>query len=222
MCALKQLDIAWGRRLRARLCRLQPAFELIRWGLRRFCEFRRARRSRRPARARFYALVDAEFLVLRSVTVITHASSATMIRRINRIIAMTWQSRQVFPNVRKLCRMRLVAEYFGSVCRPMSFWRVTPCGQKLVDALRIRKRVRAWPNRPRWSAMKTSIPVEVSNRHFNFMPQAAVSGLGVAGGPHARDDNSGQLVAPYGFVESGNHNCFFCRGERANDPRIDT
>ena len=57
------------------------------------------------------------------------------------------------------------------------------------------------------------------------MLQAAVSGLGVASGPHplfVDDLNSGQLVAPYGFVESGNHNCFFCRGERANDPRIDT
>ncbi len=59
--------------------------------------------------------------------------------------------------------------------------------------------------------------------HFYFMLQAAVSGLGAAIGPHplvVDDLNSGQLVAPYGFVESGNHNCFSCRGERANDPRI--
>ena len=61
--------------------------------------------------------------------------------------------------------------------------------------------------------------------HFYFMLQAAVSGLGVAIGPHplvVDDLNSGQLVAPYGFVESGNRDCFSCRGERANDPRIDT
>ena len=61
--------------------------------------------------------------------------------------------------------------------------------------------------------------------HFYFMLQAAVSGLGVAIGPHPRvvdDLNSGQLVALFGFVKSGYHNCFSCRGERANDPRIDT
>ena len=61
VCALeKQLDVVllepiWrpttaGDRF---LCRLQPAFELIRWGLRRFCALRKARRSRCPATSTF-------------------------------------------------------------------------------------------------------------------------------------------------------------------------
>ncbi|MED5357052.1 MAG: LysR substrate-binding domain-containing protein [Pseudomonadota bacterium] len=124
---------------------------------------------------------------------------------------------------------RLVAECCGSVCRPD----VLPEGKRLaarsfVDAplLHTETRADAWPN---WLKMVGNEEVDPSRchqyEHFYFKLQAAVSGLGLAIGSHplvVDDLISGQLLAPFGFVESGNHNYFSCRGERANDPRIDT
>lgn len=124
---------------------------------------------------------------------------------------------------------RLFAEDCGPVCQPD----VLREGKGLaarssVDAplLHTETRADAWPN---WLKMVGNEDVDPSRgqryEHFYFMLQAAVSGLGVAIGPHplvVDDLISGQLVAPSGFVESGNHNYFSCRGERANDPRIDT
>ena len=125
--------------------------------------------------------------------------------------------------------MRLVAECCGSVCRPDVFLEGKRlAARSFVDAplLHTETRADAWPN---WLKMVGNEDVYPRRgqqyEHFYFMLQAAVSGLGVAIGPHplvVDDLNSGQLVAPYGFVESGNRDCFSCRGERANDPRIDT
>lgn len=63
---------------------------------------------------------------------------------------MTWQSRQVSPNVPKtLSVMRLVAEYCGSVCRPDVFLEGKRlAARSFVDAplLHTETRADAWPN----------------------------------------------------------------------------
>lgn len=98
----------------------------------------------------------------------------------------------------------LFAEWFGPVCAPT--FNVDPHRIYQLPLLQTQTRRSAWAN---WSE-RTRIPVESSRsdefEHFYFMLEAAVAGLGfcIAPWPLVADDIiAGRLIAPFGFVESG-------------------
>lgn len=75
-----------------------------------------------------------------------------------------------------------------------------------IPALHTRTRLRAWGDWLSRSGMEVQTNARVEYEHFYFMLEAASAGLGVCVAPWpyvTSDVDYGRLVAPFGFVESG-------------------
>jgi LysR family glycine cleavage system transcriptional activator len=99
----------------------------------------------------------------------------------------------------------LFSELIGPVLTPRLAESTSP-GFAGIPALHTRTRRHAWPD---WRA-RSGIAVESAHgaefEHFYFMLEAATAGLGVCIAPWplvADDIHAGRLIAPHGFIESG-------------------
>jgi LysR family transcriptional regulator, glycine cleavage system transcriptional activator len=101
--------------------------------------------------------------------------------------------------------IRLFAEQIGPVLAPALWKRF---GQRLakVPVLHTKTRPRAWSDWLLRSGRALDVAAGREYEHFYFMLEAATAGLGVciAPWPLVSDDiRAGRLVAPYGFLDSG-------------------
>lgn len=111
----------------------------------------------------------------------------------------------------------LVAEKVGPVFSP-SYWQQMKNELGAVKLLHSQTRPQAWAD---WMQCADHVAMrdnpEQSFAHFYFCIQAAIDGLGAAMGsyPLVMDDlKRGQLVAPFGFVQSG-HDYVLVRQDKA-------
>lgn len=101
--------------------------------------------------------------------------------------------------------VRLLAEHVGPVLAPR-LARKASADFSGIPVLHTRTRIHAWAD---WCARTGRTPPPAAGteyEHFYFMLEAATAGLGVCVAPWplvADDILAGRLVAPHGFVESG-------------------
>ena len=118
-------------------------------------------------------------------------------------------------------------EEFGPVCSPDLVQRcplVRPEDLRYHTLLHTDTRKHAWPDWLRLTGV-TGVDATAGQRFetFYFLLQAAVSGFGVAIGPHplvADDVVAGRLVAPFGFVPNGLSMYVSYPKARATDPQV--
>ena len=84
-------------------------------------------------------------------------------------------------------------------------------------------RAQSWANWARAKGVTLELCNSQSFEHHYFMLEAAASGLGIgiASYPMAEQDlKSGRLVAPFGFVPSGNSYCLLHARQTVNNPKV--
>jgi LysR family glycine cleavage system transcriptional activator len=115
------------------------------------------------------------------------------------------------PWPRGVVARSFLGDYMGPVLSPtlMKKHRLKrPADLKQVALLHAETRPRAWPEWMEMAGVNNLDPAKGARfEHVYFLLEAAASGLGVAIGPYALvepDLKSGRLVAPFGFLPSGN------------------
>ena len=104
--------------------------------------------------------------------------------------------------------VKICEEWIGPVCTPPN----TPDKKRLdkLSLLHSKTRPMAWDNWLRLTGVDLSGSIKVDYEHFYLSIQAATSGLGVGMASLfmvQAELESGQLVAPYGFIRDGSTYC---------------
>ena len=130
------------------------------------------------------------------------------------------------PWPRNVTAAPFLADRIGPVCAPSLL-----DGRKTLRIAELRRhrllhaetRAQSWANWARARGAAIDAGASQSFEHHYFMLEAAASGLGVgiASFPLVENDlKSGRLVAPFGFVPSGNSYCVLHARQAANNAKI--
>jgi LysR family glycine cleavage system transcriptional activator len=130
------------------------------------------------------------------------------------------------PWPRNVVAAPFLADRIGPVCAPALL-----NGRKILRLAELRRhrllhaetRAQSWSNWARARGAAIDAGASQSFEHHYFMLEAAASGLGVgiASYPLVENDlKSGRLVAPFGFVPSGNSYCVLHARQAANNAKI--
>jgi LysR family glycine cleavage system transcriptional activator len=130
------------------------------------------------------------------------------------------------PWPRNVAAAPFLADRIGPVCAPSLL-----NGRKTLRIAELRRhrllhaetRAQSWSNWARARGAAIDAGASQSFEHHYFMLEAAASGLGIgiASFPLVENDlKSGRLVAPFGFVPSGNSYCVLHARQAANNAKI--
>src|SRR5271169_5821363 len=130
------------------------------------------------------------------------------------------------PWPRNVVAAPFLADRIGPVCAPALL-----DGRKTLRVAELRRhrllhaetRAQSWANWARARGAGIDAGASQSFEHHYFMLEAAASGLGIgiASFPLVESDlKSGRLIAPFGFVPSGNSYCVLHARQAANNAKI--